>query len=162
MGYEVKRFRCDHGRREYDNKTFQLVLAARGTTYKPCPPYAHHKNGVAERMIQTITEKARSMMIDYQAPLVFWGEAVNTAVYFHQRTTNKGLTKRDDRDGYHAPYPTPYKILQASGKPSHNIIAMKSRTKLLSTTFGDSAATPVDLSPSRNAMENSAQDPSHV
>jgi len=40
------------------------------------------------------------------------------------------------------------------------MMAMKSRTKLLSTTFGDSAAMPVDLSPSRNAMENSAQDPS--
>jgi hypothetical protein len=120
MGYEVKRFRCDNGRGEYDNKTFRQVLAARGTTYEPCPPYAHHKNGVAERMIQTITEKARSMMIDSQAPLGFWGEAVNTAVYLHQRTPNEGLTKRDDRDGYQAPYPTPYEMLQAFGKPSHN------------------------------------------
>jgi len=77
-------------------------------------------NGVAERMIQTITEKARSMMIDSQAPLVFWGEAVNTAVYLHQRTPNEGLTKRDDRHGYQAPYPTPYEMLQAFGKPSHN------------------------------------------
>jgi len=58
MGYEVKRFRCDNGRGEYNNKTFRQVLAACGTTYKPSPPYAHHKNGVAERMIQTITEKA--------------------------------------------------------------------------------------------------------
>jgi hypothetical protein len=72
MGYEVKRFQCDNGRGEYDNKTFQLVLAAHGTTYEPCPPYTHHKNGVSERMIQSITEKARSMMIDSQAPLVFW------------------------------------------------------------------------------------------
>jgi hypothetical protein len=71
-------------------------------------------------MIQTITEKARSMMIDSQAPLVFWGEAVNTAVYLHQQTPNEGLTKRDDRDGYQAPYPTPYEMLQAFGKPSHN------------------------------------------
>jgi hypothetical protein len=58
MGYEVKRFRCDNGRREYDNKTFRLALAARGTTYEPGPPYANHENGVAERMIQTLTEKA--------------------------------------------------------------------------------------------------------
>jgi len=85
MGYEVKRFRCDNGRGEYDNNnTFRLVHAARGTTYEPCPPYAHHKNRVAEHMIQTITEKAQSMMIDSQAPLVFWREAVNTAVYLHQ------------------------------------------------------------------------------
>jgi len=31
MGYEVKRFRCDNGRVEYDKKIFRLVLAARGT-----------------------------------------------------------------------------------------------------------------------------------
>jgi len=84
MGYEVKQFQWDNGQGEYDNKTFRLVLAAGGTTYEPCPPYAHHKNGVAERMIQTISEEARSMMIDSQAPLVFWGEPVNTAVYLHQ------------------------------------------------------------------------------
>jgi len=71
MGYEVKQFWCDNGGGEYDNTTFRQVLAARGTTYEPCPPYAHHKNGVAKCMIQTITEKARSMMIDSQAPLVF-------------------------------------------------------------------------------------------
>jgi hypothetical protein len=71
-------------------------------------------------MIQAITAKARSMMIDSQAPLVFWGEAVNTAVYLHQRTPNKGVTKRDDRDGYQAPYPTPYEMLQAFGKPTQD------------------------------------------
>jgi hypothetical protein len=71
-------------------------------------------------MIQTITEKARSMMIDDQSPHVFWGEAVNTAVGLHQRTPNEGLTKRDDRDGYKAPCSTPYEMLHAFGKPSHN------------------------------------------
>jgi len=120
MGYEVKWFRCDNGSGEYDNKTFRLLIATRSTTYEPCPPYTHHKNGVAERMIQTITEKARSMMIDSQAPLAFWSEAVNTAVYLHQRTPNEGLTKTDDCAGYQAPYPTPYEMLQAFGKPSHN------------------------------------------
>jgi len=120
MGYEVKWFRCNNGRGEYDNKTFRLVLAARGTTYERCPPYAHHNNGVAEHMIQTMTEKAQSMMIDSQAPLLFWGEAVNTAVYLHQRTPNEGLMTRDDRDGYQAPYPTSYEMLQAFSKPSQD------------------------------------------
>jgi len=71
-------------------------------------------------MIQTITAKARSIMIDSQGPLVFCGEAVNTAVYLDKRTPNEALTKRDDRDGYQAPYPTPTKRLHAFGKPSHN------------------------------------------
>jgi hypothetical protein len=120
MGYEVERFRCDNGHREYDNKTCRQLFTARGTTYEPCPPYAHQKIAITESMIQTITAKAQSMMIDSQPPLVFWGEAVNTAVYHHQRTPNEGPTKRDDRDGSQAPYPTPYKMLQSFGKPTHD------------------------------------------
>jgi len=60
------------------------------------------------------------MMIDSQAPVQFWGEAVNTAVYLRQRSSNEGLTKRDDRDGYKAPYETPYEMLHAFGKTTHD------------------------------------------
>jgi hypothetical protein len=119
MGYEIKRFRCDNGQGENNNKTFRYVLAARGTTYEPCPPYAHRKNRVAKRMIPTITKKAQAMMIDSQAPVQFWGEAINTAVYLHQRSPNEGL-KRNDRDGYQAPYETPYEMLHGFGKLTHD------------------------------------------
>jgi len=107
MGYEIKRFRFNNGQGEYGNMTFRYVLAAHGTTHVPCHPYAHQKNGVAERMIRTITETARVMMIDSQAPIQFWGEAANTAVYLHQRSPNEGL-KRNDREGYQAPYKMPH------------------------------------------------------
>jgi len=96
------------------------VLAACGTTYNPWPPYAHHINGVAECMIQTITEKARSMMINSQAPLGIQGDAVNSAVYLDQRNPNEGLSKTDDRDGNQAPYSTSSRMQQAFGKPSHD------------------------------------------
>jgi len=116
-GYNIKRFQCNNGRGEFDNRLFRQLLATRGTALEFCPPYAHHKNGVAERMIRMITEKARAMILDSQAPLEFWGEAINTAVYLHQRLPTKGLTKRDDRDGYKAPYETPYEMLHSYGKP---------------------------------------------
>ena len=84
--FHIKRFRCDNGCGEYDNKLYRGILAVSGITYESCPPYyAQHKNGLAERMIKTITEKARAMMLDSQAPIGFWGEAVNTAVYLYQR-----------------------------------------------------------------------------
>jgi len=69
MGYEVMWFRGDNGWGEYDIKTFRFVLAAHGTTYTPSPPYAHHKNDIAKRMIRTITGKAQVIMIDLQAPI---------------------------------------------------------------------------------------------
>jgi hypothetical protein len=70
-------------------------------------------------MICTITEKARAMMIDSQAPIQFWGEAVNTAVCLHQRSPNEGL-KRNDHYGYQVPYEMPYEMLHGFGKPTHD------------------------------------------
>ena len=61
-----------------------MLLPSCGTALEFCLPYARHKNGVAVRMIRTITEKARAMILDFQASLEFWGEAINTAVYLHQ------------------------------------------------------------------------------
>jgi len=63
-------------------------------------------NGVSERMIETITEKARALMIESQAPIQFWGEAVNTASYLHQRTPSAALNSK-----------TPYEVLNGYGKP---------------------------------------------
>jgi hypothetical protein len=115
--YEVNRFRWNDGRGYYDNKTVQGVLAARGTTYEPCVPYSNETNGVDNHLIQTITEKALSMTIGFQVPLVFLGETANSTVYLLQRTPNEGLKKRDDCNGSQEPYSTPYEILQAFGKP---------------------------------------------
>ena len=70
-------------------------------------------------MICTVTEKARAM-IDSQAPIQFWGEAVNTAVYLHQRSLNEGLKRKNYRNGYQVPYKTPYKMLHGFGKPMHD------------------------------------------
>jgi len=120
MGYQIKRFRCINGRREYDNMTFRYVLATCSTPSEPCLAYAHHQNGVAECMICTITDMARAMTIHSQAAVHFWGEAVNTTVYVNQRSPYKGLKRQTDRDGYQASYETPYKILQGCGKPTHN------------------------------------------
>jgi len=85
MGYEIKRFRCNNWQAKFDIETFWYVLVAHGPTYQPCPPYAHHKTGVAECMMHIFTEMARAMMIDSQAPVQFWGEAVDTTVYLHER-----------------------------------------------------------------------------
>ena len=110
MGYKFERPRCDNERREQDNKLFTLLFAGSKTSFELCPPYAHHNNGVAECMISTISEKARAMLIESQAPVNLWAEVVLTVVYFYRRTPNSGLTNRDNQDGYKAPYETPTKF----------------------------------------------------
>jgi len=100
-GYDIRRFRSDNGSGEYNNKNFRSILAVRGIAFEPCPPHTQHKNGIAERMIGVLTQKARAMMLDSQAPMQFWAEAINTACYLHRRTPNQSL------DGK-----TPYEVLK--------------------------------------------------
>jgi len=70
-------------------------------------------------MICTITENARVLMINSLIPILFWGEAVNTTVYLHQRSPNKGL-KSNDNNSYKALYEMPYKMLYGFGKTKHH------------------------------------------
>ena len=106
------------------------ILAASGVTYEPCPPYAHYKNGLAERMIQTITKKAREMMLDSHASIEFWGEAVNTAVYLHQQTPNESLRREQQ-------HLTPYEMLHAHGKPISDNDGNEIHTKHLRLSASD-------------------------
>jgi len=64
-------------------------------------------------------------MIESQAPIHLWGEEVNTIVYLHQRSPNEGLKRTNDRDGYQAPYTTPYEMLHGLGKPTHDADSSK-------------------------------------
>lgn len=58
QGYPIRRFRCDNGTGEYANASFLNLLMASGIAFEPSPPYTQHKNGVSERMIQTLNSKA--------------------------------------------------------------------------------------------------------
>jgi len=121
-GYDIRRFRSDNGSGEYNNKNFRSILAVRGIAFEPCPPHTQHKNGIAERMIGVLTQKARAMMLDSQAPMQFWAEAINTACYLHRRTPNQSL------DGK-----TPYEVLKC-----HRRLYRNGNSQHVSTALGDS------------------------
>jgi len=70
-------------------------------------------------MIRTITERARAMIIDSQAPVQFWEEAVKTALCHHQKSQDEGL-ERNIRDSYQPQFEMPYEILHGCGKPMHD------------------------------------------
>jgi len=52
-------------------------------------------------MIGVLTQKTRAMMLDSQAPMHFWAEAINTGCYLHRRTPNQSLNGK-----------TPYEVLK--------------------------------------------------
>ena len=52
----IRRFRCDNGRGEYDNRFFLEFLSTEGISYEPAAPYTQNQNGVSKRIIRTICD----------------------------------------------------------------------------------------------------------
>ena len=111
QGFRIQRFRSDNGTGEYQNSAFLQTLAISGITFEPAPPYTQHKNGVAERMIQTLNNKARCLLLDAELPPKFWGEAIKTSVYIHRRTPTSSL------EGYCSPF----EALYGTQPPVHHL-----------------------------------------
>lgn len=75
-GVKIMNYRADNGR--FADKRFRddCELKKQGLTF--CGVGAHHQNGVAERMIQTMTTAARAMLVH---ALSVWPEAITIALW---------------------------------------------------------------------------------
>lgn len=56
-----------------------------GIQIRPATTYTPEQNGVAERAMRTITENARSMLIDAGLAKSYWPDAILTATYVRNR-----------------------------------------------------------------------------
>jgi hypothetical protein len=70
---------------EYENNTMRTFLAAQGTSFRLSCPYTSQQNGKAERILSTINDCIRTLLIHSAAPLSFWVEALNTAMFLINR-----------------------------------------------------------------------------
>ena len=86
----VRAIRTDNGG-EYTSQYFKTFCAAKGIAHQLTNPYTPEQNGVSERLNRTLIESARSMLIHAKMSLKFWAEAVNTAVYLHNRSPTSAL-----------------------------------------------------------------------
>lgn len=77
---------------EYLSTEMKSYCVEKGISYHLTVPRTPQLNGVSERMVRTITEKARSMINGAKLEKVFWGDAVLTAVYLINLTPTKALT----------------------------------------------------------------------
>ena len=68
-----------------------VTMMEKGIAHQLTNPYTQEQNGVSERLNRTLVESARSMLIYAKMPLKFWAEAVNTAVYLHNRSPTSAL-----------------------------------------------------------------------
>ena len=84
-GLKIKCMRSASGR-EYKKSEFKTFCVAEGVRLIRIIPSKARQNGIAERMIRTLNERARSMRIHSGLLKTFWADAVNTASYL----INKG------------------------------------------------------------------------
>ena len=86
----LKAIRTDNGG-EFTSTKFETYLKAEGVKHELTVPKNPEQNGVAERMNRTLVETVRSILCHANLPLKFWGEALSTAAYLHNRSPTKAL-----------------------------------------------------------------------
>src|SRR3954463_5372690 len=81
---KIKHIRSDNGT-EFKNTGVQEFLDETGITHEFSAPYTPQQNGVIERKNRTLIEMARTMLAEYNTPLIWWAEAINTACHIVNR-----------------------------------------------------------------------------
>lgn len=87
---KINQFYIDNGR-EYLSNEMKEFCINKGISYHLTVPRTPQQNGMSERMVRTISEKARAMISGAKLDQMFWGEAVLTATYLINRTPTKSL-----------------------------------------------------------------------
>ena len=90
FGKTVNVLKTDRGG-EYINKSFHDLTNRLGIQVQLTAPYTPQQNGVAERRNRHIMEMARCMLDDAGLENKYWGEAVNTAIFFQNRLPTKHI-----------------------------------------------------------------------
>lgn len=92
-GFKIKTFRSDNGT-EFCSNQFKRFFERHGIEHQTSVPYTPQQNGLAERTIRTLTEKARCMLQDANLHKRYWAEALNTAAYIKNRTASVVLQNK--------------------------------------------------------------------
>ena len=85
FGYKMKVLQCDEDKM-FTEKELKNWCVSNGVKVQTSPPHHHASNGLAERGIQTIMDKTRTIMAQNKSPDCYWEEAVDTAVYLLNKT----------------------------------------------------------------------------
>ncbi|KAJ0765403.1 putative RNA-directed DNA polymerase [Helianthus annuus] len=121
---KVKRIRSDNGT-EFKNQVMDEFCTSKGILHEYSSRYTPQQNGVAERKNRTIIETARTMLVESELPIQFWGEAVSAACYTlnrvltvkrHGKTCFELLQRRKPDLSYLEPFGAPCTMIEPDGK----------------------------------------------
>ena len=80
----IKAFQTDNGR-EFDNTANRALFTAHGTLLRLTCPYTSQQNGKAERILRTLNDGVRTLLIHASMPYPWWAEALATSTYLLNR-----------------------------------------------------------------------------
>jgi transposase InsO family protein len=78
---------------EFGSKKFDKWLKEKGIKIEDSAPYTPEQNGLSERSVGIVCEKARSMLLASDLPETMWAEAVVTATYLINRSRTRSLKR---------------------------------------------------------------------
>jgi hypothetical protein len=84
FGLPILALQTNNGK-EYDTYALHHFLSNRGVVLRLSCPNTSQQNGKAERVLRTLNDCVRTMLIHNGAPLTFWAEALQTATYLLNR-----------------------------------------------------------------------------
>lgn len=81
---DILTIQTDNGR-EFDNHAARAFLSTHGILLRMSCPYTSPQNGRAERILRTLNDIVRTMLIHANMPFTYWAEALNTATFLLNR-----------------------------------------------------------------------------
>jgi len=84
FGLCVLALQTDNGR-EFDTGALRALLASHGAQFRLSCPYTSQQNGKAERILRTLNDCVRTLLIHSGAEYTFWAEALSTATHLINR-----------------------------------------------------------------------------
>jgi hypothetical protein len=88
FGSTIKAIKCDNGR-EFDNPSTRTFLLSKGTRLRMSCPYTSSQNDKVERIIRSINNVIRTLLIQASLSECYWAEGLHTATYLLNRLPSK-------------------------------------------------------------------------
>jgi hypothetical protein len=76
------------------------VLRDNNIEWEKSYAYAHHQQGLVERLNRTITAIIRTLLLDTNIPSALWTELAHTAVYLRNRSPTRALKDKTPYEAY--------------------------------------------------------------
>ena len=86
----VRSFQADNGK-EFVNNALLTLFATRGIHLRLSCPYTSPQNGKAERVLRTLNNIIRTMLIHAHMPPPYWAEGLATATYLLNRRPSSAV-----------------------------------------------------------------------